>query len=95
MHCFIPYVAGGNEQNPIQAENESALAFLVALSREGRGEPTAIIKAHYPFRVYTVDGTKIVFDLLGYSESDKRLLLPKGLSEILDECEKLENSEDQ
>ncbi len=95
MHCFIPYVAGGNEQNPIQAENESALAFLVALSREGRGEPTALVKAHYPFRVYTVDGEKIVFDLLGYSESDKRLLLQKDLSEILDECEKLENSEDK
>jgi len=95
MQYFIPYVAGSEAQTPIQVEKELALAFLVGLSREERGEPTALMKVHYPFRVYTVDDEKIIFDLLGYSESDKHLLLPKDLSEILDECDKIENSEDK
>ncbi len=83
MQYFIPYVAGSEAQTPIQVEKELALAFLVGLSREERGEPTALMKVQYPFRVYTVDDDKIIFDLLGYSESDKHLLLPKDLSEIL------------
>jgi len=67
----------------------------VGLSREERGEPTALMKVQYPFKVYTVDDEKIIFDLLEYSESDKHLLLPKDLSEIIDECDKIENSEDK
>ena len=95
MQYFIPYVAGSEAQTPIQVEKELALAFLVGLSREERGEPTALMKVQYPFRVYTVDDEKIILDLLGYSESDKHLLLPKDLSEILDECDKIENIEDK
>lgn len=95
MQYFIPYVAGSEAQTPIQVEKELALAFLVGLSREERGEPTALMKVQYPFKVYTVDDEKIIFDLLGYSESDKHLLLPKDLSEIIDECDKIENSEDK
>lgn len=95
MQYFIPYVAGSEAQTPIQVEKELALAFLVGLSREERGEPTALMKVQYPFKVYTVDDEKIIFDLLEYSESDKHLLLPKDLSEIIDECDKIENSEDK
>ena len=95
MQKFIPYVAGSEAQTPIQIEKELALAFLVGLSREERGEPTALLKVQYPFRVYTIDDEKIIFDLLGYSESDKHLLLPKDIKEVLDECDKIENSEDK
>jgi hypothetical protein len=95
MQSYIPYVVVDDDQNHIQTEHELALALLLALSREGRSEPRGLLKAHYPFRVYTVEGEEYVFDLLGFSESDKRLLLPKDVTEMLIECAKVESSEDK
>ena len=95
MQNYIPYVVVDDAQNQIQTEHELAIALLLALSREGRSEPTALMKTHYPFRVYTVEDEKYVFDLLGMSESEKRLLLPNDVTEMLIECAKVESSEDK
>ena len=76
-------------------ENELAIAFLLGLSTEEQGEPKTLLKAYYPFRVYTINSDRIVLDLLGYSESSKNLLIPKDLSFFLDEFAKLENGADK
>jgi hypothetical protein len=84
---YVPYILDEDEGDyNLQEEHEVALALLIALSREQNVQPSAIVKAHYPLRVYRKGGENIIFDLLGFSESEKKWLIPKDISMILDQC---------
>ena len=77
----------------MKEEIEVASVLLVAMSRQGYGHPNAIAKVNYPFKVYKSDEGEMVFDLLELSKAEKKWLLPKDISKILDELESAENSE--
>jgi len=92
MQSFIPFMIQESE-NEIPEEIEVASILLIAMSRQEYEHPDAMVKVNYPFRIFKSEEGKIVFDLLGLIETEKKWLLPNDLSPLLDELETVENSD--
>ena len=92
MQSFIPFMIQESE-NEIPEEIEVASILLIAMSRQENEHPDTMVKANYPFKIFESEEGKIVFDLLGLIETEKKWLLPNDLSPLLDELEAVENSD--
>ena len=83
MQNFIPYTHAEEDfEYTINPEAEVAIAFLQSI-QDGDERLEEIIKIHYPFMVYTSEENQQVFDLLGLSNTEKHLLAPNDISDLL------------